>query len=309
MIAWRTAQPSSTGASPPGCHRGGFVETSGKFALAVEPQASVSTGEGGAFFGCSIRAMSRSTTAAPASRPASTIRGRTGYLDRQCQFAASGAQCGRQRRHHHRCDGATPGNVENSAGDIFIRRALNWTGSGDLTLLADGDVFFDASVSTRDGDFMRRGRATIFDRAIRSSRRNRSLVLTAADDITIDADVRATGSGRIAMLARTGDIAATRRPANDLKVTTRSGDLSLEASQGSVLLKRAGAVSADNIQVFSNSGDLDVTRRTPNPDRRRHRGGRSGPPRRFRLFQRRDAGIARKSTSSAAATTTPSRRS
>ncbi|MCB1404247.1 MAG: hypothetical protein KDJ81_16530, partial [Rhodobacteraceae bacterium] len=85
------------------------------------------------------------------------------------------------------------------------------------------------------------------------------LVLTAGEAIAIDADVRATGTGSIAMLARKGDIVGTWRPAGNLRVTTRSGDLDLEASQGSVILRRFNTSSGDNIQVFSDSGDLTVT--------------------------------------------------
>ncbi|MCB1374782.1 MAG: filamentous hemagglutinin N-terminal domain-containing protein [Rhodobacteraceae bacterium] len=237
---------------------GGLVETSGKFALAIGPMAAVSTGAGGTWL-LDPRNVEIDNGGAAVSPGVNNPPDGPGIWTVDTNSLRQALNAGGNVVITTDADGTTPGNPGNSDGDIVFRRALNWTGSGDLTLLADGDVVFDASVSTKDGDFIATaGEDLRITNAIQSSGTG-DLVLTAGEAIAIDADVRATGTGSIAMLARKGDIVGTWRPAGNLRVTTRSGDLDLEASQGSVILRRFNTSSGDNIQVFSDSGDLTVT--------------------------------------------------
>ena len=203
-------------------------------------------------------------------------------------------------------------------GDILVLSPLDWTSASTLRLLADRDLTFAASITTRDGALVGRARDDIeVDASLRSTGTGdidlRSLAtfvvnqsdvrveapietagsgairldaaggsvrigrvnanadgtltstgtgdirVTARDDVTVNADVRATGSGGVSLVAAQGTL-ATSRPNQALRIATESGALRLEATRGSVRLQRANqpANAGNNIQVISRTGDIDV---------------------------------------------------
>jgi filamentous hemagglutinin family protein len=128
------------------------------------------------------------------------------------------------------------GNVSiTSGGSIFVNRAGQVTGAGDMTFDAAADIVVNQRLrSTSTGD----------------------ITLTAGNDVTLNNSVFASRDGDVTILARSGDI--TLGGANgSQRISTNRGDLSLEATAGSVLIERTNTVQRDT-SVFSNEGDLSV---------------------------------------------------
>ena len=121
-------------------------------------------------------------------------------------------------------------------GDIILARQLSWTGTGNLTLLADRNLSIEAGVATARGDF----------------------TATAARNLDVGANMTATGDAAIALTATGGNLLVGRSSAGDIAVTTERGALSIAAPRGQVAIKRV-STHGGGIQVDASEGTLDIT--------------------------------------------------
>jgi filamentous hemagglutinin family protein len=203
---------------------GGFVETSGRDALGLGPNASVAVGEGGAWLldprdvviGDAVGTVGGVVAPPPGSGAWTVSRvALEAALDAGADVTVTTAQP------------ASSGN-----GDIRIARPLAWTGGGTLRLQADRDIAINAAVTTGGG-----------------------LVATAARDIDVRADVTGTGAAPVTLVATGGSLRTSRATAGDLAITTETGALALRAPAGDVMIRRFGG---GGILVASETGALDI---------------------------------------------------
>lgn len=132
---------------------------------------------------------------------------------------------------------ASSGSVAaNAAGSIFINRTTTINGSGDMTLTAGDSITVNNRLNTA---------------------RAGNLSLTAENNVTLNNNVFANRDGNVAITSNTGDILLGGANGNQ-RVSTNRGDLSLTATTGSVRIERTNG-RPRNTQVFSNSGDIDIT--------------------------------------------------
>lgn len=131
---------------------------------------------------------------------------------------------------------ASNGNITaRSGGAIVVDRVLSMSGTGDVTLNADSDIVVNQQVvSVRDGD----------------------ISLTATNDVVLNDSVSGKGAGDISILALAGDI-VLGGSVEDQFIVTNSGDITLEAAEGRVLIERTNAVPF-RTSVNSRSGDIEI---------------------------------------------------
>ena len=217
MIAGRISATGDDG--------GGFVETSGRFALGVARTAEVSLGRGGRWLLDPRDVTIGNTGAAPGGTPPGTT---PFEISRVALVAAlnGGAD-------------VTVTTVEPSssmAGDITVTGPIAWSGSGDLRLEAERDIRLDGQVTTSGGDF----------------------AADAARSLIVNRSVQANGAASLGLTARTGDVRITQAATGNVIVSTASGRLSLDAPKGWVDLRRLNPQSGSNVQVYSASGRVDI---------------------------------------------------
>jgi filamentous hemagglutinin family protein len=228
VIAWSdgtTVVDGTISAGP-----AGFVETSGLVALGIGETAAVDVGPGGAWLLDPRDVVITSGSAAnPPSGTVSPPPGTSAFtISRNAVAAALNAGTD--------VTITTVQPASHMAGDITLAGPLSWTGAGDLTLRAERGIVLNGPVTTRTGDF----------------------TADAARDVTVNADLRATGTAAVGLTAAAGDVNITRQTSGSLVVSTDTGALTLKAPRGRVFVRRLGG-GRGNIQVYSNSGDLTIT--------------------------------------------------
>lgn len=204
---------------------GGFVETSALGSVGISRGAQVSVGAGGTWLidprDIVIGNSGSSPGGTPAGNTALTISrvALQNALNAGTDVTISTAQ-----------------QASSMAGDITVAGALNWTGTGDLTLLADRDIVIAAPITTRDGDVTAR----------------------ATRNVRIDADLRATGTAAVSLAAAQGWLRVARASSSVGQVlATDTGALRLEAARGKLEIGRVGGTSGW-IQVGSGSGATTI---------------------------------------------------
>jgi filamentous hemagglutinin family protein len=253
-VLWSDGTTQVDGAiSATGAAGGGFVETSGRFALGVGETARVTLGTGGAWLldprdvtivnGNTNAVGPGVTTPPPGTMPYTISRNSIqSVLNAGSDVTISTAQP-----------------ASTMAGDITLDAGISWNGTGALRFEADRDIRLNGNMTIGDGSFTAlASRDIVVENGI-TAPRSGGLQFDAGRNVTVNDTIRATGPGGIAMLARTGDISITERRAGNLIVSTDGGPLSLAAPEGSVLLRRVNPLAASNVQVYSDTGPVDVS--------------------------------------------------
>ncbi len=210
---------------------GGFVETSGLDALAFGPTASVTAGLGG-FWLLDPRDVVITNVSGAGPIGPGTVTPPPGSGDYTVSLTAL------QNALNAGSDVTitTVQPASSGYGDIILARQLSWTGTGNLTLLADRNLSIEAGVATARGDF----------------------TATAARNLDVGANMTATGDAAIALTATGGNLLVGRSSAGDIAVTTERGALSIAAPRGQVAIKRV-STHGGGIQVDAAEGTLDIT--------------------------------------------------
>jgi hypothetical protein len=171
---------------------GGFVETSGRFALDVGAAASVSVGEGGEWL-LDPRDIEIGTGgAAPGSTPPGTgVHG----VSRVAVMAAlnGGADV--------TVSTVQPGS--SGAGDITVSGPISWNGTGELRLEAERDIRIEAPMNPGDGGVVAVAARDIVTESPITAPQDGGVTLDAGRGITVNHNIRAPGSGGIDLVART----------------------------------------------------------------------------------------------------------
>ncbi|WP_299401783.1 S-layer family protein [uncultured Roseobacter sp.] len=151
------------------------------------------------------------------------------------------------------------GNIGIEAGaDIRLDGAVSSTGAGNITATADGSILVNrATQISGAGDLtLEAGDAITVNQRLRTTRAG-DLTLRAENAITLNNNVIASRDGDIDIRSNTGDVAMGGANGNQ-RISTNSGDLTVEATAGSVILERTNT-RLRNTQIYSNSGDIDIT--------------------------------------------------
>ena len=253
VVAWSDGDAAIDGAiSATGGAGGGSVETSALGQLLVGSHGSVALGEGGSWL-IDPRDVVL-TSDGLASVPAGTVMppaGSTPYSISSSAVAAALDAGADVTITTHQPDSAM-------AGDITVASDLAWSGKGNLRLEAERDIGIDGSIQSKgDGDFTALAARDLTNGGALQSDGTGDLVLQAGRDLHLENAIRASGNGAVSLAARTGDILSADRRTGNIAVTTASGDLTLRATLGSILLRRGGGVF-NNLRLASDSGDLTL---------------------------------------------------
>ncbi len=144
-------------------------------------------------------------------------------------------------------------------GDITVTSPLTWNGAGSLRLEAERDINIAANIGVGDGDFTAVAARDIRNGGNISAPRDGGVTLDAGRSVLVNQNIRATGGGGVAMLAGSGSVLLTELRAGNLIVSTDTGPLTMRARDGSVELRRVNPAAGSNIQVYSNSGPVDLS--------------------------------------------------
>ena len=230
---------------------GGSVETFARYALAIGDNASVTVGAGGSWL---INPHNPIIDDIGIGRaPDGTI-----LLPDFAPYAVNGRVVGAT------LDGGADVTVSSFQpvfevpGDITVLGTLAWSGPGNLSFAAARDIAISGTVrSDGAGDFVAAADRDISSTGAILSTTDADLTLTAARNLSFGGTIRASGAGDVALTASTGDVAA-RGPGADILLSTNSGTLGVEATQGALLLGRADAGS-NSLRLYSDHGDVDLT--------------------------------------------------
>ncbi|WP_424934061.1 MBG domain-containing protein, partial [Amaricoccus macauensis] len=257
IVAWSDGETRVGGAlSATGNGAGGLIETSGKKTLTVEETAQVNPGAGGQWL----------------------LDPRDVVIGNYSGDVASGV--------NDPADGSGPSQVSYSAlqstlnsgsdvvittdangepganeGNISFTRRLSWSGSGALTLQADGGIDLGWTINTTDGDFTAEAGGAIDIDADITSRGTADLSFSAGSGITVTEDVEARGSGDVTLRARGGNVQIGEFSTGNVEVSTNTGALGIHADKGTVVIKRHSATGAAHVEIESDSGPIDITAR------------------------------------------------
>ncbi|WP_162140552.1 filamentous hemagglutinin N-terminal domain-containing protein, partial [Elioraea tepidiphila] len=213
---------------------GGFAETSAVELVDIGDAASVAAGPGGQWL---IDPVNITINAAMAAGIVGTLNGGG---DVTVTTALPGSQ---------------PGN-------LTVASAIAWSGAGNLTLFADNDLAINNNVAITTS-----GAGSLEARALRdttiggpvTSSGSGNIAFDTGRTLTVNHNVVASGTGAVTLRAETGNLIASNA-GNDrnVQITTQSGALRLEATRGSVLIRRTAAASTRNVRVQTDSGPLDI---------------------------------------------------
>ena len=253
VVLWSEGVTLFDGAiSATGAVSGGFVETSGRYALDIGANASVAVGDGGSWL-LDPRDVSIGTGGLTPVPPGTTAPspGDTVYNINRLAIISTLNDGGDVTI-------TTVQPKSTMAGDITVAGPIAWTGSGALRLEAERDISIAASVTVGDGDFTAVAARDIRNAGVISAPGKGGVTLDAGGSVVVNQNIRATGSGGVALRAGNGSVLLTELRAGNLIVSTDTGDLSLRSRAGAVELRRIDPAAGSNIQVYSNTGDVDV---------------------------------------------------
>ncbi len=253
VIAWSEDTTRMDGSiSATGATAGGFVETSGRFDLAIGPDATVSLGRGGAWL---LDPRNVEIADSPATPPSESA----GFLLVDASVVRATLQGGADVT-------VTTDRAGRDRGDIHVNADIEWTTDATFRLDADRDLTINRRITTRDGDFIGvAGDDIEVEAAIASTGAgNIRLESTGLDpvntpEIRVAADIGATGAGDVSLVARRGNVILRGGDSGNLRLRTDTGDLTLDAGGGSVTIRRTTDKSGGNVQVYANSGDLALS--------------------------------------------------
>ena len=147
-------------------------------------------------------------------------------------------------------------------GNLIVASPIVWNGAGNLTLFANNNLTVNNNVAITSS-----GAGGLDAQALRDTIIAGPVTSSGSGDIrfrtgrtmTVNHNVVASGTGAVTLLADTGNIIASNA-GNDrnIAITTTSGALRLEATQGSVLIRRQPSANARNVRVQTESGPLDI---------------------------------------------------
>ncbi len=274
VVLWSDGRTEANGTiSATGSSGGGFVETSGLEALGVGPTASVAVGTGGEWL-LDPRDIVIGATGLDPVPPGTTAPppGTSAFIVDRDALALT-------------LDGGgdvtltTTQPASAMAGDITLSSPLTWTGSGMLRLSADRDIVLNLTLQPGAGGLLAEaGRDIAAKTTLRGSSGDVTLAagrdittsgtfeMAGDGDLTVDAGgnlainhiVRSLAAGDVTLRARTGNLTVTENPIANLGITANTGRLRLEATEGSILLRRINPRAASNIQISSLSGGMDL---------------------------------------------------
>ncbi len=171
-------------------------------------------------------------------------------------------------------------------GNITVSAIFEWSGSGNLTLLADANIAVNQRVQTLGAGslFLNAGRAiTLGLNGLLRSDGSGDIVLKAGTDVFLTgADILSTGSGGIFVTAQneivinrgisatgSGDVRLTAfGPGIRYQIPSTAGNRLISANTGAVTLEAPGpegdivlfrGTTANNIQVRSNTGSVTLS--------------------------------------------------
>lgn len=307
VIAWADGTTVFDGSiSATGGVAGGFVETSGKMNLGVGPNAGVALGAGGQWLLDPRNVfIEKDFAGGSLLRPYTQIPASGGVIDPPgvlslpwyLRFLNYTGAPDYQPGYGYLIDGASIETALNGgsdvtittnstdaytnslgmAGDIHVWDPIQWTGTGNLVLDADNDIFIKSYEDTPVADFI----------SSTAPGKSGDFTARAGRNLIVHEDIRAGNSASIELTAETGNLLIGNTESNrGVNIKTWAGSMDLNAPEGSVLIGKQGGVSSGYVDIWAGGGgdinvtagkDIDLTAGTGQAQRVRLGLGNAGP--------------------------------